>query len=156
MKQKSLIIFIIAIALILAGTGVGTAYVLTQRDEPLITQGDDPYVETVTFDNMVPGGDGYVTEYTADGGVGSVFSARFSGGGEGTLGEYLTVEVIVAGETVYSGEYAGCTSGAITKEVSGEFTFSVAFRLAETVGDEAQGLSCDITTEYALEGGSQG
>lgn len=153
MKRTSLIVFIIAIALILAGTGVGAAYVLTNKDAPQITQGGEPLTETLSFGNMVPGGE-YVAEYTADGGAGSLFSARFSGGGEDTLAEFLTIDVVVDGETVFSGSYAECAETAVTKQVSGEFGFFVAFRLDVSVGDEAQGLACEITAEYALEGAS--
>ncbi len=156
MKQKSLIIFIVAIFLILAGTAVGTTYIFTKKDAPLITAGDEPYEETIVFEDMVPGGEKYVAKYTTEGGIGSVFSARFSGGGEGTLSEFLTVEVVVAGETVYSGSYAECAENAITKEVTGDFEFTVSFWLDASVGDEAQGLTCEIIAEYGMEGDSQG
>lgn len=154
MKGKALIGLIAILAGLLVCTGIASEYILDNNSGALeLSQDGEPYVETVRADNMVPG-KSETFSYTAEAQGDATFSVRFVAGNVSDLNEYLTFTVVVNGETLYNGAAAGCFGEAVTAQVSGEFTFSVTYLLAESVGNEAQGLASEFTIEYALEAGN--
>ena len=151
MRHKSLVGLIIVVVAVLACTCIGAVYIVDKSNDPLIEQDGGTYSETVSLGNMAPGEE-YAVHYTADGGVGSAFNVRVSGGEAGSLSDYVTIAVNVNGENVYTGTYADCAETGVSCSVSGKFDFDVIFMLDASVGNEAQGLACEIITEYSLEG----
>ena len=155
MKGKSLIILIVAVALIAAGTGIAAAYLLNGGGSGFVLETDGtPVEENLNIEGLYPGQSKTVKHSVRLTGE-AEFSLSLTLGEENALTESLDVAVTVAGEEIFSGKAAQLAESGVSCGVSGDFEFSVTYSLAETAGNDAQGKRAELKIEYSLKGGER-
>ena len=151
MKKSSLIVLIVAIAVVLVCTGLGAAYLLTNHSTSLALEGvGDTFSEEVAIDGLVPGQE-RTCSYKGKTDAPADFTVTLTGD-DGALTECLSVRVEVGDTVVCEGALADVLGKEYRAKVEGEFSFTVTYSMAEEVGNEAQGAACKVTAQYRLEG----
>ncbi len=155
MKGKSLIILIVAVVLIAAGTGIAAAYLLDGGGSGFVLETDGtPVEENLNIEGLYPGQSKTVEHSVRLTGE-AEYSLSLTLGEENALTESLDVAVTVAGKEIFSGKAAQLAESGASCGVSGDFEFSVTYSLAETAGNEAQGKRAELKIEYSLKGGER-
>lgn len=151
MKKSSLMILIVAIAVVLICTGLGTAYLLTNRNAPFALEGvGDAFSEEVTIGGIAPG-QARSCSYQGETDAPADLTVTLTGN-DGTLTGYLSVRVQVGEEVLCDGALSDVLGREYRAKVEGKFSFTITYSMAEEVGNEAQGADCTITARYGLEG----
>ena len=151
MSKRSIVILIVALAVVAVAASIGAAYVVEKENSGMaLTSAGEEFTDSARIEGLLPG-QSSVQEYKAHSPGGATFTLSLTGGHFSDLGRYLHVSIKLNGKELYDGAYLYCKGVIYTAKVSGDFTFSVTYSLPEDAGNGAQGKECDIVLHCSLQ-----